>query len=406
MSDIIKMSATSIGCFKACPKRYYYRYILGLSPIEDTDALRVGSNYHRVQEIYDAEPDGMCECVVDDGATYKGVPMPYVKSLDPCVLCEDTRINPDDPMDAVIRHLNERYATPPLSKTIEEWETEKITILYTLIGYRWWYEQQDQGYEVESLEQSFDIPLLSPITGAKLKGRLRGKIDRVFACGENRFVHDYKSTSKAIDPDSSFWSHLTLDTQTRLYTYAASQLGLGMCGVLYDAWHKPGIKPKKLSQADSRKFAWVESDTYGKYCGEKFEIETKFQPDMDDTSGVDSMTVNGVQAELIGGVKPGTFAIKETPQMFGARLLEDITERPEFYFTRKEIVHHSTDIEAFQRQLVDIYRDIRYKTRNNSWWENEYECERTYKCPFMDFCYNHIEVGPDEVPDNFVKRGR
>ncbi|KKK92190.1 hypothetical protein LCGC14_2705430, partial [marine sediment metagenome] len=25
MSDIIKMSATSIGCFKACPKRYYYR---------------------------------------------------------------------------------------------------------------------------------------------------------------------------------------------------------------------------------------------------------------------------------------------------------------------------------------------------------------------------------------------
>ncbi|KKK72361.1 hypothetical protein LCGC14_2904660, partial [marine sediment metagenome] len=120
----------------------------------------------------------------------------------------------------------------------------------------------------------------------------------------------------------------------------------------------------------------------------------------------DAWHVNGISAIIELGAKEGTFAIKETPQMFGARLLEDITERPEFYFTRKEIVHHSTDIEAFQRQLVDIYRDIRYKTRNNSWWENEYECERTYKCPFMDFCYNHIEVGPDEVPDNFTKRER
>ncbi|KKL90317.1 hypothetical protein LCGC14_1905940, partial [marine sediment metagenome] len=337
MSDIIKMSATSIGCFKACPKRYYYRYILGLAPIEDTDALRVGTNYHRVQEIYDAEPGGVCECVTDficGNGDETTEPNPN------CTICEGTGINPQNSMDAVIRHLNERYSTPPISKTVEEWETEKITILYTLIGYRWWYEQQDQGYEVESLEQSFDIPLLSPITGAKLKGRLRGKIDRVFACGENRFVHDYKSTSKAIDPDSTFWSHLTLDTQTRLYTYAAKQLGLGMCGVLYDAWHKPGIKPKKLSQGDSKKFV-----ADGVYCEEEFEVIQGSDGD----AGV--IVVNNKDAVVELGAKPGTFAIRETPQMFGARLLEDITGRPEFYFARKEIVHHSTDIEAFQWEL-------------------------------------------------------
>ena len=404
MSDIIKMSATSIACLKKCPKLYYLRYILGLAPIEDTDALRVGTNYHAVQEIYDAEPGGVCEGCAN---------MPrQVGFADPacppdCVLCGGTSVNPDDPMDAVVRHLNERYAVPPLSKTVEEWETEKITILYTLIGYRWWYEQQDADYTVESLEQNFDIPLLSPITGAKLQGRLRGKIDRVFSAGphrhdaervvgSNRFVHDYKSTSKAIDPDSSFWSHLTLDTQTRLYTYAAAQLGLGMCGVLYDAWHKPGISPKKITQGDSKKFV-----ADGMYCGEKFEV-------LCDTYDVDLelCRVNGISAEIEPGKKPGTFAIRETPQMFGARLLQDITERPEFYFARKELVHTTRDIESFQRQLVDIYRDIRYKTRNNSWWENEHECERTYKCEFCDFCYNNIEIGPDEVPDNFTKRGR
>ena len=378
MSDIISLSATSIGCFKQCPKRYYFRYILGLTPIEDTDALRVGTNYHRVQEIYDAEPGGVCkEC--------NGCELTLA-----CTLCNGTGQNPSDPMDAVIRHLNERYSTPPVSKTIEEWETEKITILYTLIGYRWWYEQQDQGYEVESLEQKFDLPLISPTSGAKLRGKLLGKIDRVFAAGHNRFVHDYKSTSKNIDPDSTFWAHLTLDTQTRLYTYAASQLGLGMCGVLYDAWHKPGIKPKKLSQSDSKKFV-----ASGEYCGQEFEVGP----------GLEVLEINGKPAEVEPGAKPGTFAIRETPEMFGARLLEDITTRPEFYFARREIVHHSTDIEAFQHQLANIYYTIRHMKKTGAWWENEHECEATFRCPYLDLCYNHIELGPDEIPENFEKRG-
>lgn len=385
MSDTIKMSATSIGCFKACPKRYFYRYILGLAPIEDSDALRVGTSYHRVQEIYDAEPGGVCECQYAEP----------VGEADPnCTLCEGTGVNPDNPMDAVIRHLNERYSVPPISKTVEEWETEKITILYTLVGYRWWYEQQDAGYEVESLEQNFDIPLLSPTTGHKLKGRLRGKIDRVFACGTNRFVHDYKSTSKSIDPDSSFWSHLRLDTQTRLYTYAADQMELGMCGVLYDAWHKPGIKPKKLSQADSKKFV-----ASGEYCGEGFGVE-------DGHYDKKIFLVNGKPAEAEPGKKEGTFAIRETPEMFGARLLQGIAERPEFYFARKEIVHLPEDIEAFKHQLANIYYTIREMSKTNRWWENEHECEATFKCPFIDFCYNNITVEPDEVPDNFIKRGR
>jgi hypothetical protein len=314
-----------------------------------------------------------------------------------CPLCEGTGINPDDPMDAVIRHLNERYSTPPISKTVEEWETEKITILYTLIGYRWWYEQQDQGYEVESREQEFDIPLLSPETGNPLKARLRGKIDRTFSCGEhNRFVHDYKSTSKSIDSDSTFWAHLTLDTQTRLYTLAAAELGLGQCGVLYDAWHKPGIKPKKLSQADSKKFVETRE-----YCGQEFEVVW-----MADEGDEPACGVNGKEAEVEPGKKPGAFAIRETPEMFGARLLQDITERPEFYFARREIVHHSTDIEAFKRELVSIYYTIRHMKKTNGWYCDESQCEATFKCPFLDLCYNHVELGPDECPDNFVKRGR
>jgi len=308
-----------------------------------------------------------------------------------CPLCSGTGVFPDDPMDAVIAHLNQAYATPPISKTIEEWETERITLLYSLVGYQWYYN--DAEYKVEQLEQKFDLPLRSPVTGRKLRANLRGKIDRVFSAGNNRFVHEYKSTSKSIDPDSTYWNHLTLDTQTRLYTYAAAQLGLGMCGVLYDVWSKPKTRPKKLTQGDSKKFV-----ADGMYCGEKFDVV-----DGRECSGL--LCVNGKPAEVEPGAKPGTFAIRETPEMYGARLLQDITQRPEFYFARREIAHTANDIEKFERQLYNIYKGIGNMTKTDGWWEDENACEATFKCSYLGFCYNHIDVGPDEVPDGFKRIG-
>jgi len=387
----MSLSATSIGCYKACPKRYYHKYILGLVPDEDTDALRIGSNYHRIHEIADMEPGGVCECdklnlAVGDPSN----PNPN------CPLCSGTGRLPDDIMDAVIGHLNQQYATPPLSKTIEEWETERITLLYSLIGYQWYYN--DDEYKVEQLEQDFKLPLRSPITGHKLRAVLKGKIDRVFSAGNNRFVHEYKSTSKSIDPDSTYWNHLTLDTQTRLYTYAAKELGFGMCGVLYDVWSKPKSRPKKLTQGDSKKFV-----ASGEYCGEGFEVRNGLE-EFDNNPG-EGVYVNGKPAEVIPGAKPGTFAIRETPEMYGARLLQDITQRPEFYFARKEIAHTTNDIEKFERQLYNIYKGIGNMTKTDGWWEDENACESTFKCPYLGFCYNHIDVGVDEVPEGFRKIG-
>ena len=381
MNKPMSLSATSIGCYKACPKRYYHRYVLGLVPDEDTDSQRVGTNYHRIHEIADMEPGGVCECVKKGPG----------KTFD-CPLCSGTGRFPDDPMDAVITHLNQAYATPPISKTIEEWETERITLLYSLVGYQWYYN--DAEYKVEQLEQKFNLPLRSPTTGRKLRANLRGKIDRVFSAGNNRFVHEYKSTGKSIDPDSTYWNHLTLDTQTRLYTYAAAQLGLGMCGVLYDVWSKPKTRPKKLTQGDSKKFV-----ADGVYCGEGFKV---LQPP-DETGG--GIRVNGKSAEVEPGAKPGTFAIRETPEMYGARLLQDITQRPEFYFARREIAHTANDIKKFGRQLYNIYKGIGNMTKTDGWWEDENACEATFKCSYLGFCYNHIDVGPDEVPDGFRKIG-
>ncbi|KKK63517.1 hypothetical protein LCGC14_2993470, partial [marine sediment metagenome] len=196
-----------------------------------------------------------------------------------------------------------------------------------------------------------------------------------------------------------YWNHLNLDTQTTLYPYAARVLQLNgdleiygikaidplISGVRYDVWHKPGIRPKKLTQADSKQF--VED---GLYCGEEFAI--------DSMSG-GRYFVNGEPAEVEPGKKEGTFAIRETPDMFGARLLQDISERPDFYFARKELARTEADFKRFENELYGIYKTLKFITSIDGFWHNEQQCEATFKCDYIEQCYNGIELSVDNVPE-------
>ena len=164
--------------------------------------------------------------------------------------------------------------------------------------------------------------------------------------------------------------------------------------MLYDVWRKPAIRPKKLTQADSKKFAAT-----GEYCGETFKVS--------DTVGPDGLgiAVNGRGAEVEPGAKEGTFAIRETPQMFGARLLEEITTNPEKYFARKEVDRSEADIKSFEHELYAIYKTISHMRKTGHWYPVETSCEDHGKCDFISSCYSHHEIEEDETPAGFTKFG-
>jgi len=373
-----KLSASAISCFKSCPMRFFYKYVCGLEPVEATESQRIGSNWHRIQEINGMEPGSVCpECSKTQ------------KNSD-CPLCGGTDILPADMMDAVIHHLNQAYADRPMSKTPEEWETERIILLYSLVGYNWYYSDQKADDEIIAQEMSFRIPLLSCTSNRALPNVVvDGRIDKIIRRAKKLLIQELKSTGSSLDSDSSYWNHLNLDTQTTLYPYAVRSEYENI-GVLLDAWHKPTIRPKKLTQADSKKF--VET---GEYMGEKFEIKR--------TMNNEFLEVNNTIAECEPGKKEGTFAIRETPEMFGARLLVDITERPEFYFVQKQIPRTESDYERFQIQLFNIYQTIRLMYKNNGWYTDESQCEATFRCPYTNFCYNNMVIVPGDAPEGFKK---
>ena len=366
---MLAQSATSISDYKLCSMLYYLRHKLRLRPIEAPDAARQGTNWHKCLEIL-TEPEGG--------------------------------------RDAMIEHLNQAYATCPPSISLTEWEVERTTLLYSALGWQWHW--QNDKIETVAREVHFDRQVNSVYCR-------RGKIDRILRRISRLLLGEYKSTSKPIDPDAFYWKRLKLDSQLTLYLIEArhaqlagqlEQYGISasdplISGVLYDAWRKPTIRPKKLTQAETKKF--MED---GEYFGEKFITGWNA---VNLTEGIP--TINGVEAELTLGAEPKitkknpnptrTFAIRETPEMFGARLLADIKENPEKYFARKEIARTDPELAIADKEFYNLARLADIAARQNLWFKNEHQCDALWRCPFHSICFYNLDVSNGQVPDGFRK---
>ncbi len=408
------LSASSIGAFKSCPIRFRNAYVYGIRPIEDKESQRVGTNWHLLLETAALVPGNECSCV------HPGPVLPLIK--EDCPICEGIGMVPDDIMEVVTRVLNKAYEGIEFNDP-EAKEVERVTLLHALAGYRWHYGEQLEP--VAATEQYFSLPLLNPQTGHPVPDVfIKGRIDKLIEIANGIAVKEHKSTSKSIDPDSTYWGHLNLDVQTTMYIYAARRMQQNEipcehpgclnhlshpcenCGkggplintVKYDVYHKPTIRPKKLTQGDSKKFVGDGSHLgIGEYCGQKFKIVDHIDTDSDPGG----LYVNGHEAVVEPGAKEGTFTIRETPDMFGARLLKDITERPEFYFRCVELTRTDAELKAFEQELYDIAQNMQFMVRSGRFYTNEHQCEATFRCDYIESCYNRQIVDPDHIPDGF-----
>jgi hypothetical protein len=347
---------------------------------------------------------------------HEGLDLAYLKPEQPCPRCSN-KMKPDencyicqgtgyvaDPLDAVTRMLSYRYGSLYPGLPREAAETERVTLLYSLFAYRFHYDEKP--LEVITRELPFRIPLLDPYTHKPIPGVfVDGKIDKLIWTPEYRLaVMEHKSTSDAVAPDSDYWGHLRLDTQTSIYLYAVIRLmadgllepygvkGQSIGEILYDVWHKPQISPKKLSQADTAKF--LES---GVYCGREFEVAAECH----DAVKGRVVLIDGEPAET-ELLKSGAPTIRETPDMFGCRLFSDMEERPDYYFARRLLTRTSEEIERFEWELFSVYQSIQSMIEDGSWYHNEHSCDNFGKCDYCQFCFSGIELDPKKPPTGFI----
>ena len=377
----IRLSASAIDNWKSCPIRWLNSNIHRVRKIEETDSRRQGTSWHKVHEL-----------------------------------------NRD--MDEITEYINEQYTTVPPYKTAEEWEIERVILLYCFSGYNWFYDQQPDQYTVVATEIEFEMPLYDAVGNEIVGVTVIGKIDQIVADEYgNLYVREFKSTSLTINDE--YWDHLNLDPQVSIYVQAANWLmvndmllDLKINGessgysidnsnapirrVLYNVWHKPKIGPKFITQKASKEL--VEGAKYnddsilmGKYCDQEFEVEILEHDE-------DVILINDVQAIIEPGKKEGTYAIYETPDMFGARLLQDVVERPEFYFQQKELCRTPEQMVKFQQELFNIHAMMQYQLENKLWYTNDKQCSARFRCEYKSLCDNGVVVDPENPPDGYAVR--
>lgn len=371
----IHLSASAIKAFLHCPNCFRYAYIEGVRPVDETETQRVGTHWHKLHEMY-----------------------------------RDQRAaaDHDQSFAAALEWLHGIYGHVPDNRDATEWEIEYQILVNSFAGYMWYY--QNDHIETLATELPFKLPVFHPKTGLPL--RLDevctvGKIDRFIRTGPNRVcISDYKSTSKPIAPDSDFWGHLRLDSQLSIYVMSAQDMqknglldfcqeGDEIVGAYYDVWHRPQIKPSVLSQKDTA--AVIDS---GEYLGTKFQVVVTLHPDPSEQNK-HLISVDGVACDVEMGKKG--FAIRENPRMFGARLLADIYNRPDFYFQRREVPRTDQDIRNFRRELYGIYQTIKMMRDGNWWWRNDQQDSMVTHGDYGQLCYFNVDVSNGQTPPGFKR---
>jgi len=394
--DLTVLSASAFTTLKMCPWKYRNQYHYGIRPVQQAEALRIGSLYHEGQELLLRNPESVCRRCAQLG-----------KPESNCYSCQGTGYL-DDPLKAINRMLDFYYNTKYKHMDVAAMKRERAIILYGLFAYHNVYK--DQPYEIIAEEIPFRIPLIDPTTRKPIENVvIDGKVDKLVRNLETGAVAilEHKSTSSKVDAGSDYWSSLRLDTQTTLYVYAAQRMqadGLlvpygikptdtPICDIVYDVWRKPAIKPKSLSANDTLDFLVNE-----KYMGRTFDVSCE----MDEDDVVTSVTVDGEEVPVsCTKCKTKKPVISETEDMFGCRVFDTMISSPNEWLNRKPLTRSSDDIAKFEFELYSMAMHVKFMKENDAWYHNEKSCEARAKCEYCHLCYAGTLVDDKHVPTGF-----
>ncbi len=358
------LTHSQMQCAKTCFRKHQFSYIDGFRPDTSHQVLRFGQAFHIGLDVYkDSCKDG------------------HAKDL--AITAAFTAYDESKPagMDA------ERQLA---------WQVEREQLIELLNGYFWRWKEMDKGIETIASEMQFELPITNPETGRSSRTyTVAGKVDGIIRLADGRralIEHKTCGHNKDISPTSDLWKQLRIDSQISLYMNSVNQMGYDVEVIVYDVIRKPGISPKKLTQADTK--AFIET---GEYCGQMFEVLEAREP----LPGCTRFVVDEVAAESEPGKKEGTFTIRETPDMYAVRLRQDIGDRPDFYFVRREIPRTKYDLEESRQDVWHMAKLLGDCTRHGRWPRNSGQCTLFGRCPYFDLCTDGFD--PETVPAGFIK---
>ena len=322
--SIITHSELQTG--KTCLRQMYFRYQLGLRPIQDALPLRLGKAIHYGLHLRKL--------------TMMGTPLKHNTILDQ-VLAEYDKNKPNV----------ESYS----------WEIERVTIAAMLNCYCWRWAEQDKQIKYVASELTFSIPIVNPDSNKISRTfNVAGVIDGIATLPDGRLaIVEHKTSGQDVGIESDYWKQLRIDSQISLYFMAAKRLGYDVETIIYDVLRKPTIRPYHATPTDKR----------------KYKADGSLYANMHDKD--------------------------EAPDDYGLRFVADIGERPDFYYSRREIPRLDADIEEFRHELWQNAKMLQECKKYNRWYRNTRACIGFGRCPYFNLCTTGYDIQSGVVPDNF-----
>lgn len=334
------LTHSRMDCFKTCRRKHLFAYEHGIRSVLDGRALRMGSAFHEGIEA----------------------------------------LTKQNNLTAAVEAVRNYYRFSPEAFDEYEWAVERETVIRLVCGYEWRWK--DDELEYVAVELPFELPLTNPETGKKTTNfKLAGKIDAIVKLPDGRFaVKESKLLGDDLGPDSNLWRRLRIDHQISLYVTAARKLGYKVDSVYYDATRKPTIKATDVPILDE--------------LGAKIVV---------DANGNRVKTERGLWRQT--GDKDKGYTLRTrlmTPEEFGEKLNDDIAERPDFYYQRREVARLDGDLLEYESELWEVQQTIRDAQKSGKWYRtaNRHTCEF---CSYFDLCCGGFDPSKDRLPESFVQ---
>lgn len=333
------LTHSRIQSFKTCRRRHFLEYELGIRRKLDPKALRMGTAYHAGLESL-GHGESLAEA------------------------CQAVR---------------QCYQDDSGAFDAREWSIERETVLTLLCGYQWRWEASP--LEFVAVEQLWELPLLNPESGRpSALFNLAGKIDGIVRLEDGRLaVKENKLLGDDISPDDFLWRQLEIDQQITIYVLAARRLGFDVDCVLYDVTRKPTIQPTAVPILDDD--------------GIKIVL---------DREGLRVLTKQGKPRQTADTELGYRVLTRDcTPGEWAEKLNNDIAQRPDFYYARREVPRLDCDIAELEAELWDIQKTV----RDAQLHERHYRTTSKHVCQFcsvFDLCKG-FDPESDTLPDSFQR---
>lgn len=221
---------------------------------------------------------------------------------------------PGLPLATAMRAMESARATAP---AIDDAAFAKAQVMMIAYDSRW--SETMSEWEVLGVEVEF----ITTIPGRR-RLRVAGKLDKLLrkrSDGSIWFV-EHKTTGADLSAGSTYWQRLRMDPQVSIYHSGMRSLGHEPMGCLYDVIDRPALRPLKATPVELRKYTKA----------------TKTEPSR--------LYSNQREAD-------------ETVDEFRERLGALISEVPDAYFARAEVVRLESEIEESERDVEETALQIR-----------------------------------------------